>query len=190
MLKFVGILTLHSIVLTRGWCQKYEILISSRVVFTFVLSSTFMWLSIEWWGGYHKEWIGCACGGTQVAQVWYSKVYSLVDTTFITLAGWFFWSVCGPSQSSRRESYFLVNVSSSLPPVWVRHSPQIVPRALGQGSLLLSSPHGVLDVLRVESDKKAKYGEEHHAVGGQHKATRSTIDLKNKLIIREMMMVI
>ena len=54
----------------------------------------------------------------------------------------------------------------------------------------MSSPHGVLDVLGVESDKKAEDGEEHHAVGGQHKATRSTIDLRNKLIIREMTMVI
>ena len=54
----------------------------------------------------------------------------------------------------------------------------------------MSSPHGVLDVLRVESDKEAEDGEEHHAVGGQHKATRSTIDLRNKLIIREMTMVI
>merc|ERR1719221_2203741 len=53
---------------------------------------------------------------------------------------------------------------------------QVVPRVLGQGSLLLSSPHGVLDVLGVESDKEAEDGEEHHAVGGQHKATRSTID--------------
>ena len=148
-----------------------------------------MWLSMSGERGYHKEWIGCACG-TQVAQVWYSKVYSLVDTTFITLAGWFFWSVFGPSQSSRRGYYFLVTVSSSLPPVSVRHSPQIVPRALGQGSLLLSSPHGVLDVLGVESDKEAEDGEEHHAVGGQHKATCSTIDLRNKLIIREMTMVI
>ena len=54
----------------------------------------------------------------------------------------------------------------------------------------MSSPHGVLDVLRVESDKEAEDGEEHHAVGGEHKATRSTIDLRNKLIIREMTMVI
>ena len=64
-----------------------------------------------------------------------------------------------------------------------------MPRVLGQGSLIVSSPHGVLNVLRVESDKKAEDGEEHHAVGGQHKATRSTIDLKNKLI-KEMAMVI
>ena len=64
-----------------------------------------------------------------------------------------------------------------------------MPRALGQGSLLLSSPHGVLDVLGVESDKEAEDGEEHHAVGGQHKATRSTVDLRNKLI-KEMTMVI
>jgi len=52
-----------------------------------------------------------------------------------------------------------------------------VPRVLGQGSLIVSSPHGVLDVLGVESDKEAEDGEEHHAVGGEHKATSSTIDL-------------
>ena len=98
------------------------------------------------------------------------------------MAGWFFWSVFGPSQSSKREYYFLVTVSSSLPPVSVRHSPQIVPRALGQGSLLVSSPHGVLDVLGVESDKEAKDGEEHDTVGRQHQATRSTINLKSNRV--------
>ena len=41
-----------------------------------------------------------------------------------------------------------------------------------------SSPNGVLDILRVESNKEAKDGEEHDTVGCENKATRSTINLK------------
>jgi len=106
--------------------------------------------------------------------------------------GWLAVGSFGPfaaNHSPAKENLTFWSLFQALCPLFQSGTlPRLCPGCLDKVHLL-SSPHGVLDVLRVESDKEAKDGEEHHAVGGQHKATRSTIDLRNKLI-KEMMMVI
>merc|ERR1711963_1096531 len=52
------------------------------------------------------------------------------------MASWFFWSVFGPSQSSRREYYFLVTVSSSYPLFQSGTLPRLCPGCLDKVHLL------------------------------------------------------